>query len=56
MNTEPQRNSFERIVLRPIENGYLIEVETEDRDLCTAAPSWRQVIKYLKTLSPAQEE
>ena len=48
MNDTQEGIIFENLVVRPIKNGYLVEIETENETITVAAKSWRQVIAYIK--------
>jgi len=50
MEIDPERIVFTHLVVRPIKNGYLVEVETESDDETYSFKSYRQVLCFLKTL------
>lgn len=50
MKDTPKRDNFSQLVVRPINNGYLVEIETETEDLSHAFKTYRQVLQFLKTV------
>jgi len=48
MKTEPKRANFDRIVVEPIENGYIVIISTEIDEKTHAFSSYRQVLRHLK--------
>jgi hypothetical protein len=50
MQTDPRRTSFERLVVYPIENGYIVEIEANSEETVHAFKTYRQVLRFLKTL------
>ena len=46
----PKRVDFDRIVVRAISNGFIVELSTDEEDIEYSCKSFRQVIARLKAL------
>jgi len=46
----PERANFERLVVEPIENGYLVIKTTGNDELMFSFKSFRQVLQFLRTI------
>ena len=50
MKTLPLWNEIERVVVYPIETGFLVEISTDSSEENYAYPSYRLVLEFLKQL------
>jgi hypothetical protein len=57
LENNPKTTTFERLVVRPIANGYLVEIETDSEDITHSFKTYRQVMRHIKQLdkNPEQE-
>jgi hypothetical protein len=54
--TDPKLNLFEIATIKVIETGYLVEVKTSNNEMIHAFKSYRQVLRYIKTLVKVTHE
>ncbi len=50
METAPKWTETERMVVEPIANGILVTITTEIEEQCYTFKSYRQVLRFIKTL------
>lgn len=50
MKTHQKTTTFDRVVVRPIANGYLVEIEGANEDFDYCFPTYRHALRWLKTL------
>lgn len=55
MKTHQKTTTFDRVVVRPIANGYLVEIEGADEDQDFCFPTFRHALRFLKTLETTPE-
>ena len=55
MKIDPKTTTFAHMVVRPIENGYLVEIETENDDLVHAFKNYKETLRFLKGLENKEE-
>ena len=56
MRTEPERAAFERMVVEPIDTGFLVTISTDSEDKISAFKSYRQVLAHLKTANNGDKQ
>lgn len=56
MKNLPNTTLFDRVVVRPIANGYLVEFDTESEEITHCFQNYKQVLKFLRTLETVKTE